>query len=432
MTIAINLRSAEVKLVEMLNTKREPEGWQAVHFHLSDLLEQYKSEYQIKIAVNLINDLLKSYEGGIFLLQDHSIVVLCDQLEKTVLNKLVFQLRYLYMDDPLAYTDEGHENPGFCTIFELARDWQRFFDICTRRMAASMRAKPDAPATPDTENVPRRPVLESSLPSMQQAPAASMVSDNTPMPATRGFSGSLATIEQDIRVADLSQVIREQPVCTVAKNLAVRRVFDELYIHIAHLRQIVNTDVDFLSNRWLFKYLTHTLDERMLDLILGDTEKFISNPISININVETLLSSGFDAFDAAIKPKDKASIVLEIPVVDVFADITAFMVARKEMQKRGYRVCLDGITIDSFLNIDRSKLQLDLIKVQWNAAVDEDLKSKSNADLVKAVADCGSNRIILCRCDNRQAVEFGQALGISLFQGRYVDSLINPSARIAN
>mgnify|MGYP006992453446 CR=1 FL=1 len=66
MSITIVMKSAEVKLVELLNTIREPEGWQAIHFHLSDLMEQYKSEYQIKIATNLMNDLLGDRDGAIY------------------------------------------------------------------------------------------------------------------------------------------------------------------------------------------------------------------------------------------------------------------------------------------------------------------------------------------------------------------------------
>jgi len=428
MSIAIVLKSAEVKLVEMLNTIREPQGWQAVHFRLSDLLEQYKSEYQIKIAVNLINDLLKNYAGGIFLLQDHSIIVLSYELERTVLNKLVFQLRYLYMDDPLAYTDEGHENPDFCSMYELTRDWQNFFDFCTRRMAVSVR-KTTVIEHRQPDDLPRTPMLESRV-AIARTQTQTMIKDEPLIAAS--FSSRLAMIEEDIQQMDLRSFIREQPVCTLDRDGKVKRVFDELYIHIAHLRQMMKTEVDFLSNRWLFKYLTHTLDERVLEIIRENTSRYIDNPVSININVETLLSSAFEKFDAAIKPSEKVSIVFEIPVVDVFADIAAFMTARTQVQKMGYRLCLDGLTIHSFLNIDRSKLGLDLIKVQWNADVEGDLKSKPNPDFAKAVNDCGSNRVILCRCDNRQAVSYGQALGISLFQGRYIDSLINPSAKIAN
>jgi len=57
-------------------------------------------------------------------------------------------------------------------------------------------------------------------------------------------AAALVAIENDLDHADLPKVIRWQPVCAVSSNMAVRRVFDELYIHIAHLRQMLHSDVD--------------------------------------------------------------------------------------------------------------------------------------------------------------------------------------------
>ena len=86
------------------------------------------------------------------------------------------------------------------------------------------------------------------------------------------------------RYADLHKVIRRQPVCAVLKDMQVRRVFDELYIHISHLRQLLHSEVDFLSNRWLFKYLTNILDERMLiELIQASPRQYLGSPVSINM-----------------------------------------------------------------------------------------------------------------------------------------------------
>jgi hypothetical protein len=41
-------------------------------------------------------------------------------------------------------------------------------------------------------------------------------------------------------------------------------------------------------------------------------------------------------------------------------------------------------------------------------------------ELREAIADCGTERIILTRCGRRQAIDVGQA-GIELFQGWLVD-----------
>lgn len=404
-------KAAEVKLMQTLAEIRdESDGWRAIHLHMSELLEQYKSEYQVKIAINLINDLLKTYQGGIFLMSDFSIIILCFELEQSLQEKLIFQLRYLYMDDPLAYTDTGHENPDFATAYKLPRDWKAFHDLCSRRMAIFTRKPPVIEKQKDVEFEERD----------------SHLAKNT-------FSASrLATIERTLDRADLHKAIRRQPVCAVLPDMRVRRVFNELYINISHLRWMLKSDVDFLSNRWLFKYLTRILDERMIELICHNPAQYVGEPVSLNLNVETLLSSSFYEMDAVISPATKASIVIEVPLVDVFADMTAFKAACREVQKLGYRVCLDGVNTDSFLCLNREQLNVDLIKLQWNADMEGDIEKRENRETTEAVRRTGTNRVILCRCDNKHAVEYGHALGISLFQGRHIDVLLDPTSKIEN
>jgi len=413
MALQLVMKSTEVKLVEALNALDSPDGWKFIHFHLDGLLEEYKSDYQVKIAINLINDLLKSYEGSIFVLSDRGIVLLVREMVRPVINKLVFQLRYLYMDDPLAYLENGDENPNFCTVYDLGQDFRKCLDIVTRRMAHAVRKS--------SANEPRKAFTSGTQDERRMVPSV------TELSAT-----GLATLEDQLRMADLTKAIRRQPVCGVLQDGHVRKVFDELYIHIVHLRHTLKTDVDFFSNRWLFKYLTQILDERMLEQVGGAPGQYLSGPISLNLNAETLLSRAFSDFDAKISPAQKTAIVIEIPVVDVFADISGFLVAKNEVQKMGYRVCLDGITTKSLISIDREKLGVDLLKVQWNADVQSDLQNKENQDMVAAIQRCGTKRIILCRCDTKQAVNYGQALGISLFQGRYLDNVLDPDATIEN
>lgn len=411
----IFLKSAEVKLVETLGAIHEPAGWYAVHFHLGQLMEQYKSEYQFNIAINLIHDLLKGYDGGIFLLEDHSIIMLCFGLERAVHNKIIFQLRYLYMDDPLSYTEEGKENPDFCTSYDLRRDWQEFWNVASRRMAVNARKVPGAP-------VPRnQPVIEGEKPRIP--PRAEKT--------TKFSISNLANVERDFQYADLAKVIRRQAICAALPNTPIRHVLDELYINIAHLRQILKTDVDFLSNRWLFKYFTQALDERMINFI-SNNPRYLENPVSINLNVETLLSPVFAEFDANLKPEAKVAMVLEVPAIDIFANMEVFMVAKRQVQRQGYRVCIDGLTAMSFTQVNREKLGIDLLKLQWNSDSKNDLNTLENRELASAVVACGTNRVILCRCDNLSAIQYGQAMGISLFQGRYIDSIVNPEAKVEN
>lgn len=410
-------KSSEIKLMELLGAIRDPAGWAAVHFHLSDLLEQYKSEYQFKIAINLIHDLLKGYEGGIYQLVDGGIIVVCGELDRNLLGKLIFQMRYLYMDDPLSYTDDGNENPDFCTVYDLRTQWQDFMDMASRRMALLVR-KNAAP--------PRAVSSSAASAPAQQKQSSSEIPEKPLAPTT------LASLERDLEKIDIQRVVRRQPVCAVLPDMSMRRVFDELYMHISHLRQMLRIDVDLLSNRWLFKYMTGLLDYRMLTLMRQNIARYVDSPVSINMNVETIISDKFAEFDSALKPSSKVGVVIEVPLVDVFADTAAFHVARREVQRLGYRVCLDGVGVENLSLIDRKKLGADLVKIQWNADIEVDLFSRENQEIAAAVKDFGTNRVILCRCDNKGAVQYGQALGISLFQGRYIDSVIAPDAKVEN
>jgi hypothetical protein len=44
------------------------------------------------------------------------------------------------------------------------------------------------------------------------------------------------------------------------------------------------------------------------------------------------------------------------------------------------------------------------------------------------VAKTGASSVILCRCDTKESIEWGQKAGIRLFQGRIVETLIESTA----
>lgn len=410
-------REPEAHAIELLTTVQEQSaGWVMSVFAFSRLLEHYRSEYQIKIAVNLLNDLLGDRDGAIYLCEDATIIVVVRNQAKPQQDKMVFQLRYLFMDDPLAYTIEGDENPDFCAQYSFDSQWNEAMAFLKRRLVARVRRVPDLPKA------------------LQPSDSAG----NSSIPAARKKevrvlnAASLASIERELREVTLAPMIRRQPICAAIPDTAIRSVFDEMYINIAHLRESLSMDVDLLSNRWLFKYLTQILDDRMLEMVAKDTGRYLSSPISLNLNIPTLLSSRFAEFDAMLKPGMKVSVVIELQLADVFADMSGFLFAKDTVQKLGYRVCLDGVTELSFPQIDRKRLGFDLIKLQWNADIESDINSAANKQLAEAIKVCGTNRVILTRCDSQKAVLYGQALGLSLFQGRYLDRMMNPKSTVEN
>lgn len=410
-------REAELKLVDMVGgLSDESSSWRSVYFKFDQLLEQYRSDYQIQIAVNLLNDLLVAHQGGVFLCFDRTIMLVCRNVTKNQIDKAIFQLRYLFMDDPLAYDSAGEENPNFCRVYDLGVEYAEFYQLCRKKLSQNNRVEQGT-------EPPTRVVASGDLPPTVAA-SSSLARSFTP--------ARLAHIEHDLNKADLSRVLRRQSICAVTPEYDIRKVFDEYYINITHLRQMLHTDADFFSNRWLFRYLTQLLDDRMLDLMISSPMRYFDSPVSLNFNIETVLSRKFREFDSAIKPATKVSIVIELQIGDVFCDMAAFIAARNTLQKLGYKVCVDGLTSQSLLHINRQEMGFDLAKLQWNADLESDLNTDENQSIISAIKKCGTNRIILCRCDTRQAVNYGQAMGISLFQGRFLDRITNPSQKVEN
>lgn len=395
------LSDVENKLLEMTNgLQGNAKGYYAIHFHLSKLDGKYRSEYQIKIALNIVTNLFKKHDGAIFVCHDFDIIVIFLGEDKTLIEKVIFQLRYLFIDDPLAYNKNGSENDNFSSYYDIFFQWRDFYIVCQDKMKSLKKHAKE-------EDIKR----------------VSYDTDNEEEQLLHPFH--LAHIETDMNDIDISKALRKQSICAV-RNKDVKPVFDEIYISIVHLRQLLRPNVDLLSNRNLFKYLTEILDQKVLDIITKESHSYLRGSISLNLNLATLLSNDFLNFDASINPSNRVSIVIEIDIADVFSDMSSYIIAKSAIQALGYRICIDNLDSYNILHINREELGCTLGKIRWTG------NSSTNTELIRSVQQWGANRLILCRCDNKDAIKFGRGLGISLFQGRYLDRFFDPYSKIDN
>jgi hypothetical protein len=400
-------KGAEAKLLEIVNSLRgTPDGYYALHYNLSRLRDEFRSEYQVKIAVNILNDLFKALDSIAFVMQDSDIILLYNGSNRALLEKAIFQLRYLFMDDPLGYTDDGFENEDFCTVYDLEFQWRDFFTACKKKAGRE-------------ENVEE-----------EHAPTNKIETPTGNRRKLHVFSPTyLVQILSEMQSIDISAALRSQPICAVVKGKSPKVLFKEIYTNINHLQKSFSLNVDLMSSRTLFKYLSETLDKHLL-VTLKDKAEIHSPPISMNLNIKTLFSEEFTEFDSIIEQKHKSSIIIEINIADVFEDINKFIMAKDAVQKMGYRICLDGLDEISFGQIDRKALGFDLAKLKWHVEMGN--KDSQEDTLAEAVKKCGANRIILCHCDSQNAVDYGKSIGISLFQGRHIDNLLDPDATVKN
>lgn len=159
----------------------------------------------------------------------------------------------------------------------------------------------------------------------------------------------------------------------------------------------------------------------------------LHSSFSINLNVQTLLSPEFLDFDASLRMGSRGTIVVELQLVDIFADISGFFFARDFVREKGYRVCLDGVTNTSLPLIDRRKLGVDLVKLFWapEMVTPGNEENKPTEAVTEAIQQIGKSRVILARCDSPSSIRAGQSVGLSMFQGRHVDTVLYADSRRA-
>ncbi len=400
-------QNAEAKLLDVVRDLKGDVGDNyALYFHLTALQEQHRSDFQIKIAVNILNDVFRDSEGIVVLSRAGDVFVVYHGSDKALLEKAIFQLRYLFVDDPLANHPDGSENEDFCTMYDLSFQWRAFFSLCNDLLGESTKQEKE-------EEVNKQQIEERKT-------------------ARNLNPKRLIQVMDALDTIDLGLALRRQPICAKPNQQEFRVVFEEMYINIGHLSTLLGGQYNLVSNRPLFKYLTLELDAYILQLLKTRPEVYLQRPVSLNLNLETVLSDMFVEFSEQVEAKKRSTIVLEIHVGDVFGNMPLFMKAQELAHRYGYRICIDGLTDVSFVQVDREKLGFDLAKLQWNADMVADLETEENKRLAEAIRVCGSNRMILCWCDSVHAIDYGHALGISLFQGRYPDRLLDPEATVIN
>ena len=401
-----NLPSQENLLLDYVRRlEKHRAGRRVVHVHLSQLRPYNRREQHLRAATSSFDPLISSMDGQLFALRNSDLIFVFKAEARPSVETVVQKVRFLFSDDPLIAEADSHNRP-FASWFDAETQYD---DIL--RLIQGMADEEEERQTQVRSRMDARSALRAKQ--QQGEPLTPDV---------------LARVEDALGRADLSNYVRRQFVCKVDAKLIPEQEFSELFISIADLRETLMPGVNLTSNQWLFHHLTETLDMRMLSMLSKTDAITITGEISINANVKTLLSDEFQVFDDNVSASRRGAMIIELQKEDIFADLPAFLIAREYVQERGYRVLLDGLTLQTMFVVDRARLGCDLAKLIWTPALadaGEDVKER----LREMAAQNGGGRLIMCRCDTRESVDFGRSAGIDRFQGRFVEGLIAEDGR---
>jgi EAL domain-containing protein (putative c-di-GMP-specific phosphodiesterase class I) len=382
--------------------ERNPFGWRAVHLHLSQLKAHHRRDYQLRVAASEFDRLLRRLRSELFQLANGDIVFFWEGASVEQVDRVVLRLRYLFSDDPLVAAEESEADcevdedgevgraaqPTLCTWHDLEDDYTTF---CFG--------------------------LEDLVENLSAHAA-----DAPPAAESRGLEPStLARLEKDLETTDISKLLRRQPVCAFLPKAPPQPIFREVHVAMPELGKRLAAGVDLTADTWWFQHLAETLDRRMLASLAAQEEE-AEEAVSVNLRLATLLSPDFLEFDHKFRQHNRLQAIIELQLIDIFAELGVYLFIREFIRERGYRVCIDGLHHLHLPLVNRKRLGADLVKLVWSPEMLHELDDVRGRQLEDAIKRTGADRVILCRCDSAEAIEWGQSVGIKLFQGHYVDS----------
>ncbi len=148
----------------------------------------------------------------------------------------------------------------------------------------------------------------------------------------------------------------------------------------------------------------------------------VSEPVSLNLNIATVLSRDFQQFNRHVGDS-AAKVFVEMQIIDIFSDMNSFTYARDTLQQQGYRVVVDGLNPIALQFFNPSLLKTDFIKISWGPEFLNDGEDSRLAELREVIVEAGKDSVILSRVDSEKAVKWGLSIGISRFQGYFIDKL---------
>lgn len=384
---------------------------QALHLHLSRLSPQNRREPQMRAVAAAFDPLILDNRAQVFTLFRGDVIVVFPARHRDEVEAALIRLRFLFADDPLL-DDDGAEADRFATWYVLTDDYPAFL-----RLAQQFYAEQEARRRADIarERAPEPPP-QRSQPSRRLKPLTPAV---------------LGKLEEALARTDLANLIRHQSVAAIVGRSHPQHMFSEVFVSISDLRDIFVPDTDVASDRWLFQHLTETLDKRVLSLVGAGHDRSLAGGFSLNLNVRTLLGEAFLDFDDGIAGGLRGTIVLEIQLYDILADVGAYLFARDFARERGYRICVDGVGAETLPLVDRAKIGADLVKLMWSPEL-ADARGVEDHPLHAALARSNRKRVVLARVDTAEQIRVGQDLGLTMFQGRGVERMIQAQGQRRN
>jgi hypothetical protein len=380
------------KLLNLLRSaKAELQGLRLLHLHLSLLKERDPA------AQTMVRTILQELGSKASFLQSFSIsngdvIVLYKGLKLSGVTEICQKIEQIFMSKTVLTGPNPYKEMSLYSIMELALNFInviRFIEELQRTQGADTVAETKPPIT-----------LE-----------------------------ELGKLERSMAMFDLSPFLFNQAIADISGESEDGTEYYELYISIKLLQERLCPDYDITANRWLFNYFTANLDQSVLRALNHGLSFMRGRRIGININLSTVISTGFVKFDERLPIDFRGQVVLEVAKGDLIENLSLFNEVVDFAQDRQYQIAVDGLNPFWVTNFDLEYLNADYAKIFWSPDM-LDMDATFEKFFFDRIAEQDRCKFVLSRCDSVSSLIYAHDAGIKLVQGRAVDNILRKGVSV--
>lgn len=213
--------------------------------------------------------------------------------------------------------------------------------------------------------------------------------------------------------------VRSQEVCLAVDGRPPEPVMTEYFISMDLLRKPLFVDVEMRGSGRLFNEFTLVLDQILLQAF--DSLKLGELRVSLNLNVESVFTEAFENFIERTPESTLQQVVFEFRQSNIVENFDEFQVARGLIRAKGAHIAVDQIFPQTVGLVDLDFLGASIAKIHWRNGAEEVLHERE-----KAITNLMAAGVlpVLIRVDQERALEVGNGMGITMYQGFLIDDML--------
>lgn len=383
----------------------------AVVISLSKLEGKDFDKEQADIAANAFRSYVAHCGGEVFYLSNRDIVYIYDGKNRADVHEAVRRLKSFFRNDSFFKNGDAQQ---FSRWFELKEKGDELAGYAQQQLAGGQGL------ADHIENMLDRD-MDRVLP--QQAFIREIVTEDAPSKRTMTMD-LFVKLNDYLAGADLSSYLKPQPVCAMTPAFRPQLIFQELKLDLHAIKQTVAPDVDPYASPWLLRELNKTIDKRLLAILKRDRHVFPNLSFSFSLSIATMETIDWQELTAHFQSLHPWPRIVQIDFLDALSDLRRYFRLCAKLKEFGYRICLNNIRFVHLPLLDRNYLQANMIRLMCTETL-KNLTDQVRKDLGQFIDKNGPNRVILFNCDDKKSCKIGYDLGITLFQGQFIDHLLD-------